>query len=368
MLGPLAHTVWKELLVVMRDPASRVMMVAMPLLQLLVFAFAASMEVRNVQVLVVNDDTGYWSREFIARVEAANFIDEVVELHSLDEVKHRIDRRDALLAMHFQADFSRDVVSTKPARVQLILDGRRANTAQVAEAYLQNIAGELQLELVTTETSATPPEVKVRNWFNPNLEYRWFIVPALITILAFLPALSISILSVARDRELGTLDQLVVSPVTPLQIILGKALPAVIAGMIATLLVLALAVYAFRVPFTGSISLLLLSQLIYVFSAAGLGLAVSASCDTQQQALIGMFVLSVPLFVTSGFVSPVANMPQVLQWVSEMNPLMHSMVIIQGCFLKAISFSEAWRNLWPMIATGMVTMSAASLVLRWRIH
>ncbi|MEM8659823.1 MAG: ABC transporter permease, partial [Pseudomonadota bacterium] len=199
MLGPLAHTVWKELLVVMRDPASRVMMVAMPLLQLLVFAFAASMEVRNVQVLVVNDDTGYWSREFIARVEAANFIDEVVELHSLDEVKHRIDRRDALMAMHFQADFSRDVVLTKPARVQLILDGRRANTAQVAEAYLQNIAGELQLELVTTETSATPPEVKVRNWFNPNLEYRWFIVPALITILAFLPALSISILSVARD-------------------------------------------------------------------------------------------------------------------------------------------------------------------------
>jgi ABC-2 type transport system permease protein len=368
MLGPLRHTVWKEFLVVMRDPASRVMILGMPLIQLLVFAFAATLEVRNINVVVVNQDAGRWSHEVIARVKASSFVDELIYLPSLGEAKDAIDTRGALLAMHFQPDFSRNIAAGKPAQIQLLLDGRRANTAQVATSYLQTIASELQLELIAQQTNVALPSVEVRPWYNPNLEYRWFIVPGLVVTLAFIPAIAISILSVARDRELGTLDQLVVSPVSPLEIILGKALPAVFAGMISSFVVFALAVFAFQVPFTGSVLILFLSQLVFVFSCAGLGLAISAGCNTQQQALMGMFAIATPLFITSGFVTPVENMPLALQYFAELNPLKHEMIIVLGCFLQATTIQEVWRGLWPMILIGAVTMGMAGVILRWRIQ
>ena len=368
MLGPLCHTVVKEVLVLLRDPASRAMILGMPIVQLLIFSLAATMEVRNVNVAVVNEDSGHWSREFIQRVDASSFVDEVIYLPSLNDVDQLIDTRDTLLAIRIQDDFSRHVTEGTPATIQVLVDGRRANAGQVAVSYLQSIAGELQFELLAQRSNIAVPEVQVRHWFNPNLEYRWFIVPALVTTLAFIPAMSISILSVARDRELGTLDQLVVSPVNTLEIILGKALPPVFAAMLSSFIVFILAVFAFQVPFTGNVLILFLSIFVFVFACAGLGLSLSASCNTQQQALMSMFALTVPIFITSGFISPVENMPQALQYFAEINPLKHAMVIVQGCFLQGMTAAEVWRHLWPMLLIGMCTLSAAGAILRWRIQ
>jgi ABC-2 type transport system permease protein len=368
MLGPLRHTVVKEFLVMIRDPASRVMMLGAPILQLLIFSFAATMEVRNVNVAVVNQDTGQWSYEFIARVEAAGFIDELIVLPSLNRVERLINTRDTLLAIHIQDDFSKNISAGKPASVQLLVDGRRANAGQIAFSYLQSIANELQFELVAEKSNVAVPQVQVRNWYNPNLEYRWFIVPALVTTLAFIPAISISILSVARDRELGTLDQLVVSPVSTTEIILGKALPPVFAGLISSFIVFILAVFAFQVPFTGNVLMLFLSLSIFVLAVSGFGLAISCACNTQQQALMGMFALTVPMFITSGFISPVENMPEMLQHFAEVNPLKHAMIIVQGSFLQAMTAAEIWSNLWPMMLIGLGALSIAGATLRWRIQ
>ncbi|MEZ5573077.1 MAG: ABC transporter permease [Halioglobus sp.] len=368
MFGALRYTVVKEFIVLFRDPASRAMILGMPVIQLLVFSLAATMEVHNVSVAVVNEDGGRWSREFVQRVEASSFVDKVIYLPSLHSVEQLIDTRNVLLAIDIQADFSRDVAAGNPASIQVLVDGRRANAGQVALSYLQTIASELQFELLAQRTDIAPPEVQLRNWFNPNLEYRWFIVPALVATLAFLPAMSISILSVARDRELGTLDQLVVSPVSIVGIILGKALPPVLAGMISSSIVFLLAVFAFQVPFTGNVLMLFLAILVFVFSCSGIGLAISAGCNTQQQALMSLFTFTVPLFITSGFITPVENMPEALQHFSQINPLKHILIIVHGCFLQAMTAAEVWHHLWPMILIGTFTVSVASAVLRWRIQ
>jgi drug efflux transport system permease protein len=368
MLAPLGHTVLKEFLVLLRDPASRGMVIGAPLLQLLIFSFAATLEIRNVNVAIVNQDMGPAAHEFVQRVEVASFVDELIFLPSIDKVESLINTRDVLLAIHFQPDFSRSLASGEPPGVQVLVDGRRANAGQIAFSYLLDIASQLQIDLSASQKSMTAPEANVRYWYNPNLEFRWFIVPALVTTLAFIPAISISILGVVRDRELGTLDQLVVSPVSTLEIILGKALPPIFSGLLSSVMVFLLAVFAYQVPFTGSLFILFTAIAIFVFSATGFGLMISAGVTTQQQATIGMFTLTVPMFITSGFFSPVENMPVFLQVFSELNPLKHAMIVVQGSFLQGITLVEAWPNIWPMMLLGTVTMSVAAVLLRLRIQ
>ncbi len=367
MLGPLRHTITKEFLTLMRDPAARQMLLAAPILQVLIFSFAATLEVRNVNVAVINEDAGRWSRELIMRIDASSFIDEIIYLPSTHALVASIEQRQALVALHFPADFSRNAVQGSPAVVQAIFDGRRANAGQIAMTYIQSIVNDIRLDAVSSAAAPLDGAI-VRNWFNPNLEYKWFIVPALVATLALIPALLIATLGVARDRELGTFDQLVVSPVSTLEIILGKILPAVLAGMLSGTLVFLLAIYAYKVGFTGSLSLLFLSMIVFVFAVAGIGLAVSAACNTQQQALMGVFSLISPMMITSGFVSPVENMPEALQYVAEINPLKHFMIIVQGSFLKAMTPAELLFSLWPMLVVGSLTVGTAALIIRWRLQ
>ncbi len=369
MLGPLRHTMAKEFITLLRDPTSRQLILGMPFLQVLIFSFAATMDVQHVNIAVVNDDSGRWSHEYIQRVEAASFIDEVIFVPSMAGVQELVDRRKVMLAMHIQPEFSRQIAAGHPGLIQLLIDGRRANAGQITFAYLQGIANTMQIELAMSGTEiGAPPRAMVRHWFNPNLEYRWFIVPALVATLSFIPALLMSTLGVARDREMGTFDQLVVSPVSTLEIILGKTLPPVLAGMMSGFIVFLLAVFAFQVEFTGSVVLLFLSMLVFVFAITGIGLTVSAACNTQQQALMGMFTLTTPLFITSGFISPVINMPQFLQFLAQLNPMRHFLDIVLGSFLKALTPAEIWPSLWPMLLIACITLTVAARIVRWRVQ
>ena len=366
MLGPLRHTIVKEFITLIRDPASRQMLLAAPLAQILIFSFAASMEVRNINIAVINEDSGRWSQELVMRIEAASFVDSVIVLPSSSGLDELIDRREVLLAAHLPSDFSRRIENGESAKVQLTFDGRRANTAQISFSYIQTIAGELNSEL-NEETESSPSAI-VRHWFNPNLIFKWYMVPALVATLALIPAFSMSALSIARERELGTFDQLVVSPVSTLEIILGKMLPAVFGGMFAGAMVIILAIFAFGIPFNGCLLMLLLSMLVFVFAIAGMGLTISATCNTQQQAFLGLFGSMVFLMVTSGFLSPVDNMPEFLQLIAQLSPLKHFMDVTLGSFLKSMTIAEIFASLWPMALIGTVAVSSASLIVRRSIH
>jgi ABC-2 type transport system permease protein len=361
MRARLLAQIVKELLSYLRDPRSRLTLIGPPLAQLFIFSFAMTLDVSNVAIAVLNDDTGRWSQEMIERVGASSFVDSVLVAHRPGELEEMIDRRQALAAIHFPDDFSRDVTAGRPASAQVILDGRRANAAQIALGYLNTIAEGLGAELLQ---SGSPPQVAVRHWFNPNLIYRWFVVPSLSGMLAMMISLLITALSIARERELGTFDQLLVSPAQPIEIVIGKTVPAMIIGTLLGGVMITAGVVAFRIPFTGSIFWLLGSLMLFILSVVGIGLMVSSVCRTQQQAILGTFTVAVPLVLISGFATPVENMPGWLQIVAEASPLKYYLIIAQGSFLKSLPATDVLANAWPMTVIAFVTLSCSIFIVK----
>ncbi len=264
--GRLRAQIVKELLSILRDPRSRLIVFAPPLLQLLIFTFATTLEVRNANIAVYNQDTGHWSYEMEARVGAAEFVNKVYTVHNRDQLRRLIDQRKVIAALDMGPDFSRDIVAGGTGKLQVIVDGRRSNAGQITVGYLNAIAANVGSAARKEPQRASP--VVVRHWFNPNLIYRWFVVPALSGILVFFSALMITALSIARERELGTFDQLLVSPTTTLEIIVAKTVPALAIGTVLGLMMIAAAAFLFGVPFTGSFWLLLPSLLLFIASVA----------------------------------------------------------------------------------------------------
>ncbi len=360
----------KEMLSVLRDPRSRMIVFVPPLLQLLVFAFAATLEVRNVDIAVYNEDAGRWSTELVARLDQARFIREVRHVQDGAELRREIDRGRILAAIRIPADFSRRIEAGWPAPLQLLVDGRRSNSGQITVGYLSAIAADIGAETSaeTGPNAIVPTPVAVRHWFNPNLTYRWFIVPGLSGILALFSALLITSLSIARERELGTFDQLLVSPAARPEIILSKSLPALLIGTMLGLMMIGAAALLFGIPFSGSFPMLLLGLVLFILSVVGIGLMVSAVSMTQQQAILGAFAIGVPAVLMSGFATPVENMPLVLQWLAQLIPLTHFLVIVEGSFLKAMPAAELFNSLWPLAIIAAVSLAAATILVRGRLQ
>jgi drug efflux transport system permease protein len=367
MNGRLRAQIRKELLSLLRDPKSRIALFVPPLLQLCVFAFAATLEVDNVHIAVYNEDAGRASYELLERIRGAGFVEHVRFVDHPAALESLVDRRAVLVAMHFPSDFSRDLAAGRPASVQVLIDGRRANAGQVALGYLNAIVGQFAAELAGAAALDVPNAV-VRNWFNPNLRYRWFVVPGLAGVLALFGSLIVTALSIARERELGTFDQLLVSPATPIEIIVGKTIPALVVGSTLGMLMVTAGVVLFRVPFTGSMTLLFALMVLFILSTVGIGLMISSVCKTQQQAVLGSFAIAIPIILTSGFATPVENMPQVLQWAAEANPLKHFLIIVQGSFLKALPVSVLWHHAWPLLVIGAVTIATAVAFVRGHLQ
>jgi len=357
----------KELLSILRDPRSRIVLVGPPLIQLFVFSFAATLDVANIGIAIHDRDAGRWSHELVARVTAAGFVGTVVPVNSTEAYRMRIDRQDVLMALDIPETFSRDIAAGRPAGVQVIVDGRRANAGQVALGYLQAIVNDLGAEL-QSRTSTVGESSVVRNWFNPNLIYRWFIVPSLAGILTMIVSLIVTSLSIARERELGTFDQLLVSPTTPTEIIVAKSLPALVIGVALGSLMVGAGAFGFQIPFTGSVLLLFASLVLFILSMVGFGLMISSICSTQQQAILGAFSIAVPMILMSGFATPVENMPWVLRMIAQAIPLKHFLIIAQGSFVKALPPADVFANAWPMAVIALVTLSVATIFVRSKLQ
>lgn len=362
----------KEMLSVLRDPRSRIVLIGPPLIQLFIFAFAATLEVENVSVAVLDRDNGRWSHELIERVRATRMAGDVLIVDSQHALTEAVDGRRVLAALVFESDFSRRVEAGKAASVQIVLDGRRGNSAQIALGYLETIIADLNADL-GARAGVAPRRVQAaeavpRHWFNPNLEYLWFTVPSLVGILSMFSALIITALSIARERELGTFEQLRVSPASPVEIIVGKCIPALIFGTVLASIMIGAAIVFYRIPFTGSLALLYGALVLFILSVVGVGLMVSSVSRTQQQAILGAFAVGVPLVLLSGFATPVENMPAVLQAAAQADPLKHFLVIVQGIFLKALPPDAVARNLAPIALIAVVTLSAALLFVGRRLE
>ena len=356
----------KELLCVLRDPKSRFVLVVPPLIQLFVFAFAATLEIRNIDIALMNRDAGGASVELVQQLASSDLIRHIHPAANEQEIARLIDAQEVIAAVVINDSFSRDIAAGKSGTAQLIIDGRRANAGQITLAYLQNIATNVGVTLKSG--SGGGEAVQVRHWFNPNLIYRWFVVPGLSGILTTFIAMLLTALSIAREREFGTFDQLLVSPCTPTEIIIAKMVPAFLISVLLACAMMAAAVFGFGIPFTGSFPLLLLCLMLFVLSLIGIGLMISSFCATQQQAIMGTFSFVVPTVLLSGFATPVSNMPVFLQWIAEAVPLKHFLIIIHGCFLKALPPGEIIANAWPLLVIAVITLGLAVRFVRSRLQ
>jgi ABC-2 type transport system permease protein len=354
----------KELLVLMGNRQSRIMLIMPPLLQIVLFAWAATMEVRNVDFAVYNQDSGRWSRELVQRVQGSPRFRPPLRLEGPEEAQRLLDSQRVLLVLAFAADFSAALERGEGAILQVLLDGRKSNSAQIANNYVQQIVRAFNAEMASS--SPVLPEVEPRFWFNPSMEFQWFFLPNLIGMLSFALGIIVTALTVAREREMGTFDQLLVSPATPVEIALAKLVPGCLIGLLHGTLFVLLSHFCFGVPVAGSLFLLYGSMLIFSLAVCGLGLMISSMCATQQQAFLGAFACVVPCTLLSGFLTPIDNMPVFLQHVSEMNPLRHFLVVIQGVFLKDISWTAAAVNCLKLAVTALISVCVAVWFFRWR--
>lgn len=355
----------KELLAVLRDRKSRTVLILPPLLQLTIFAFAATLEVKNIALAVLDQDGGKAAVELSQRFAGSPSFSRVFALRARQEVAPALEDEKAMAVLVIAQGFSRDVAAGRPAEAQLLLDGRRSNSAQIVQGYAQSIVEQYNRDLAERYGLPGPPATLLaRNWFNPNLDYLWFTVPNLIGLLTMVVGLIVTALSVARERELGTFDQLLVSPLSPREILAGKTIPAMILGIVESVLIVLAAIVVFRIPCVGSLLVLGLAMVLFLFSVVGFGLFISSLCNTQQQAILGTFTFMMPATMLSGFATPIETMPAFLQVVSLANPLRHFLVAVRGIMLKGMPGLMVLDTLWPLALIAAATLALAGWLFR----
>ncbi len=368
----IATLVVKEFLAIMKDPKSRVVVIGPPIIQFFVFGYAATFDVSNVRYAVLDEDRSAESRQLLSRFQGSPAFRLVAELNSNRQVGQWIDRQDARLVLHIPQTFSRDLHAGRPAQVQVIVDGRNSNVASVALGYAGAIVAQYNAErgspLSGSSPSAARPTLQLvdRAWFNPNLQSRWFIVSALGGLIAMIVVLLLSGLSVSRERESGTFDQLLVAPFRSGEILLAKALPPMACGMFDALLLATAAILWFGVPFRGSLPALVVALSMFIVCVVGVGLFISSLSSTMQQSLLGSFMFIMPNVILSGFTTPIENMPHWLQVGTLINPLRYIVAACREVFLQGGTLGTIWPQLWPMALIAAATLTAAAWLFRHR--
>ena len=357
----------KELQTLFGEPQSRVLLFLPVILQTALFPFAVTLDVQNNTLAVLNRDAGPASIELIQRFAQAEAFTHYINLQSEQEMRSTIENQDALLVLYIPVDFSRKVAAGQEADIQAIVDGRRSNSGQIALGYVESIIQSYNNERLIEAGQIAPSQIILRHWFNPNLNYKFFVLPSLVAMITTISVLIVTSLSIAREREQGTFDQLLVSPLTPGMIMVGKTVPAVLVAMIQGTIILLAAVIFYRVPFEGSLILLYLSIFFYAIAVSGIGMLISSVCETQQQAFLGVFTFMMPAVMLSGYAAPIDNMPGWLQVVTEANPLRHLIVIVKSIFLKGSSTGFVLDHLWPLILIALITNLAANWMFRRKI-
>ncbi len=368
MGGQVLALIVKELLAVLRDAKSRIVLIAPPLIQLLVFGYAATFDLNHVPVAIYDQDPSAASRDLVARFLGAPTFRLVAMLHSDRRINALIDSRQAALVLVIDRRFTRDLLTGRPAPVQAIVDGRNSNTALLIEGYANTILTDFSLAWSAAHGRPAPPAVlDMRARYNPTLSSRWFIVPGIVALLTQVVTLLVVGLTVARERETGTFDQLLVTPMRPIAILLGKGLPGLLIGVFEASIIIAAAVWWFDVPLRGGLLPLYLGLFLFVVACTGIGLMISSLAATQQQALLGAFLFMVPSIILSGFATPIANMPGWVQDLTLLNPMRYFLVIVRGVFLEGSGVGALTGQYWPMAVMAAVTLAAAGWLFRRRV-
>jgi ABC-2 type transport system permease protein len=362
--------VWKEFLELRQNPRLFGIVIVAPIVQLTMLGYAASTDVKDVPVVVADGDRSPASRNLIARFDASPNFTIVDTVSTVRDIDRYLQRGDAWVALAIPTGYGRALQAGRPVALQLVADGSDSNSTNVALGYATALIGEDAAALMAVSPSpppAPPIDLRVRVFFNPQLESRFFMIPGVLALLLLLVTANLAAMGIVREKELGTLEQLNVTPLRRWELIAGKLLPYGLIALIDVLLVCAVAVFWFQVPLRGSVWLLLSMSLVYVLCTLGLGLFISTISDTQQQAMMtATFFFLTPMIYLSGFIFPIENMPQVIQYATYLIPLRYFLVIVRGIFLKGIGLDLLWPQAAAMAAWGAIVLALAVMRSRKR--
>ena len=375
----LRFLVWKEFLELRQNPRLFGLVIIAPIIQLTLLGYAATTDVRDVPIVVADGDRTIASRDLIERFDASRNFTVIGTVNTVAEVEPYLERGRAWLALSVPVGYGRDVAAGQAVTVQVIADGTDSNSTTVALGYATSLIGGYAQELVaasaqrlanaspTTATTGGSIDARIRVWFNPQLESRHFMIPGVLALVLLVVTANLASMAIVREKELGTLEQLNVTPLRRWELVTGKLLPYGVIGLVDVVLVVAVAVFWFEVPLRGSLLLLFALTVLYVICTLALGLFISTVSDTQQQAMMtATFFFVTPMVYLSGFIFPIENMPAVIQPLTFLIPLRYYLVIVRGIFLKGIG----WELLWPQVAAlaawGTVVLSLAIVRSRKR--
>jgi ABC-2 type transport system permease protein len=374
MLRRIWHIVRKEFIQALRDPRLRLFVVLPPLIQLIIYGYAINFDIKNIATAVFDEDRTQESRDLINRFAATDYFDLRYHVSSQQQVRDLMERGRITLALRISPDFTDNLRAERPALLQLIIDGTDSNTALVVSRYAgailtdysQKILRERLREMGLGQTLAVPVVIEPRAWFNVNLMSRYTYVPGVIAMVVMLVSLMLTALSVVREKEIGTMEQILVSPIRPLEFMLGKTIPFVLISLVDVVLVTLVGLFWFEVPLRGNPLVLFCGVIFFLFNSVGLGLLISTVSTTQQQAMMAGTFFFTPAILLSGLVFPIPNMPLAVQYLTLLNPLRYFIIIIQDVFLKGVGLAVLWPQLvgLALLGIGLLTLS----VFRFREH
>ena len=366
----------KELIQALREPRMRVLLFIPPIVQLVVFGFAVNLDVDHARIAWMDMDQTPASRDLRDRFEGSGRFDVVALPRNEAEVAATLDRGVAQAVVRVLPDFARDLKRGRPTQVQVLVDGTNSNTASLIVSYAGSVIASFsndaaraqQAVRLMARSSGAPSNAgytevtaRTRVWFNPDLYSRNYFVPGVIANIIMIVTMMLTALAIVREKEIGTMEQLMVTPVRPMELMLGKTLPFALVGLVDVVLVTTIALLLFHIPFRGNPLLLFACAVLYLMTTLGAGLLLSTISQTQQQAMMGNFFFTTPAFMLSGFAFPIHNMPPVVQYLTYLNPLRYFIEIVRGIFQKGTGISVLWPQMACLAVYGMVmiTLSAA---------
>lgn len=372
MLERIKHMLYKEFIQIFRDPKMRAMILLVPVIQTLLFGYAVTMDVRHVATAVCDLDNSMVSRRFIDAFVKSGYFNVVAWLQDESEINRILDTGTAVCVFRIDYGFENKILEGEQAYVQAILDGVDSNTASIVENYIQRITTELENKYLVIPVSRITSKNKYnfhvslqsRAWFNANLQSKNYYVPGVIATLVTLVTLTLTSMAIVREKEIGTMEQIIVTPIRKIEFIIGKMLPFIIIGFVDVCLILMVGTFWFEVPVRGNILLLFLAAALYLLTTLGVGLFISAISQTQQQAMMCAFLFYFPAVLLSGFLFPIGNMPEFIQWLTYLNPLNYFVLIIRGVFLKGIGLEILWPYMLTLAIMGIFTLWQASRLFK----
>ena len=358
----------KEFIQTFRERRRRNLLILAPLIQLFLFGYVATLDVDNVPTALLDLDKSQESREFARRLEACGYFTITRWPSSAGELGQYLDRGDVLAAIQIDRGFSKDIKKGSPAPLQLLMDGTDSNSAQIAMGHIAEIVRRLSRDLSAQPSLRKGADFRTRVWYNPDLRSRNFFLPGVIALIILLTCLMTTSMAIVREREVGTMEQLMVTPIRPAELVLAKMFPSAVIGVGQMALVTAAGVFWFHVPIKGALSFLFVCTGVYLLPVLGIGLFISTISRTQQQAMMASFFFFQPTVLLSGFATPIENMPLAFQYVTYLSPLRYFLVIVRGIFLKGVGLEVLWPQVLALLVLGAAIIFLSAVRFKKRLE